>query len=206
MPTWTVETQELGAALKRMRRFARGTPGDAGWLLGDDQLRIEWAGMTMSLPASGDEDVVAQLPAETMMGLVKLPLPEVDTLTVAIADDRLMLGSFSVACKQRQDVVPQLLPLEAPPLQVALLPLRHSAQEIDDAGLSDTVRACDERKSNSVEKAAIALKWLGVEGHHVRGWIEAHLRAVADGEDSFSLEPRQVVLERGGQVHLFGNR
>jgi hypothetical protein len=206
MPTWTVETQELAAALKQMRRFARGTPGDAGWLLGDDQLRIEWAGMTMSLPASGDKDVVAQLPAETMMMLVKLPLPELDMLNVAVADDRLMLGSFSVACKQRQSEVPQLLPLEAPPLQVALLPFRHSEQEIDDAGLRDTVRNCDGRKRSSIEKAASALRWLGVEEHHVEAWIEAHLRAVVDGKDSFSLEPRKVVLDRGGQVRLFSNQ
>ncbi|MCB9729280.1 MAG: hypothetical protein H6746_12490 [Deltaproteobacteria bacterium] len=99
--------------------------------------------------------------------------------------------------------MPQLLPMGARPLQVALLRHLHAAGEIEAAGLREPLEEVNDRMAASVKQAADALSWLGVKEKHLAAWLQAHLQAVAAGRDTVSLDPRRVVIDQKGQAELF---
>ena len=201
MPTWTVETRALAQLFAQLRKFGRGPRGDAGWVFDDGTLESEWAGVALTVPVQGEQRLSIRVGAKNMNGIVRAPLPKIDTLVVAVENDSLSLGSFSVPCQVRERPVPQLLPMAARPLDVALLPYKHHAEEIADAGLDDRVADVQKREARSVTAAAEALAWLGVQEKHVAAWVEEHLSKLAGVPPAAA--PRQVVVDRAGQVQLF---
>ena len=201
MPTWTIETRALAQLFAQLRKFGRGPRGDAGWVFDDETLEIEWAGVALGVPAQGTEQGSVRVDAKTMSAIVRAPLPKIDTLAIAVENDTLSLGTFSVPCQVRERPVPQLLPMAARPLDVALLPYRHTAGEITDAGLEDRIADVQRREARAVAAAAEALAWLGVQEKHVVAWLEEHLSKLAGVRPATA--PRQVVIDRAGQVQLF---
>jgi hypothetical protein len=198
-----MQVADLKHALKTLRRSGQQLAGAASWRFEPDCLSIEWAGVTVSLPVDGDAATFVRMASKTMRGVMRLDLPASGEHEFRVEDGRFYWeGSYSFSVEQRDDDVAQLLPVNARPLDIALLPIRHEAAEIKDAGLTDRVADAMERKARSIGTAAAALKWLGVTEEHVAAWVEAHLAAVATGKTTFSLEPRRVVLDRG-QFELF---
>ncbi|TNF27993.1 MAG: hypothetical protein EP329_18595 [Deltaproteobacteria bacterium] len=198
-----MQVADLKHAFKTLRRSAERLAGAASWRFEPERLSIEWAGVTVSLPVAGDATTCVRMSNKTMRGVARLDLPTTPEHEFRVEDGRFYWeGSYSFSVEQRDDDVPQLLPVNARPLDIALLPIRHGASQIEDAGLADRVADAMERKARSVDTAAAALKWLGVTEEHVAAWVEAHLAAVATGKTTFSLEPRRVVLGRG-QFDLF---
>jgi hypothetical protein len=206
MPKWTVETHELSAALKRMRPYSHKESGAAGWSFADSELCIEWAGMAMTLPATGSAELFVRVSAAVMKGLVRFPLPDRSSITVTVKDGRLTLDKFSVDCEVVHQPVPQLLPMLPPRLEIALLHFRQSKEAIEAAGLTEPLADIERDGAAAIARAAATLAWLGVEEGHLTEWVRAHLAALAKGEDSFPLNAPQIVLDSGGQLRLFGTR
>jgi|GEM_PF-2425262 len=208
MGRWTVDARELADALRTMKKLAKGSTGDGGWTFAPDELRISWAGLSLGLAARGDDALTARLSASAMRTLVKVPLPRTGDHPLRVEGDRLYVdGSFSLPCVVQPRDVPQLLPMDHRPLDVALLTYRHDAATLTAAGLDRVVADAREDRARSVRAAAEALAWLGVEASHVDRWVEAHLTAVAAGAPSFDVTPtappKTIVIDRDGQVDLF---
>ena len=205
MPRWEVDASDLHDAFKRMRRFAKGKTGDAGWTFQGGEVLVEWAGMGINVPVSGDAELVVQIASKDMHGLVRVPTDGTGKIVLLAEDGRLWLDSISVPCRWRTKPVSQLLPVGATSKEVALLPYLYSPEDIADADLTVSVEAVQDRAAESVERAAKSLSWLGIDAGLLGGWVDAHMRAVSKGEPTFSMESKAfVVVDEMGQIDMFG--
>lgn len=203
MPTWTIASKELSTAIRRMRPCAKGAVGAASWDFSEQELSIEWAGARVAVSVNGSESVTVRLSTNVMKGLLRRPFSSSDDITLQIENGRLSFDGFSVACEIGGDKVPQLLPMNAAPLDIALLPFRHCKEDIEAAGLTSSLVEIQEETKTATAKAAKHLRKLGIDDALLSAWIHAHLAAVAAGDESFGIGAREILLDKDGQIRLF---
>lgn len=203
MPTWTIASTELSTAIKRMRPCAKGAAGTASWDFTDDELCIEWAGARVAVSVTGSESMCVRLSTNVMKGLLRRPFSSIGDIALRIENGRLSFDGLSVACEIGGDKVLQLLPMNAGPLDIALLPFRHTAEDIEAAGLTSSLEEVEEQTNTATAKAAKHLLRLGIGDALLSSWIRAHLSAVAAGDKSFKIGTREILLDKDGQIRLF---
>lgn len=207
---WVVETTDLAATLQTLASLSLDETGDASWRLGPDAVSVAWAGMELSLPAGGEAAVAVRVSPRAMSQLLSAAPRRGGAVEITLKDGRLRFGTFSVGCEVIDRAVPQLLPVGATPLDVALLPHRHDRETIAQAGLTGRVEEVLEEVRRSAKVAADALAWLGVRPVHVEAWVEAHLRARAMGETpppshtpaATQVDTKVMVVDGCGQIEL----
>jgi hypothetical protein len=90
--------------------------------------------------------------------------------------------------------------------EVLMLPYRHKADAIAQAGLSDVVQKVQERRQTAIERAAKDLEELRISPVLLAQWVDTHLMAVASGKPSFPMGQAVVVESKTGQVRLFAEK
>lgn len=197
-----VSTNELRDTLARMKKFGGRSPGDAGWTFRPGAVRIVWAGADVELTGEGGSELQIRVDAKLMKNLSRISSAE-RTVRIRCEQERLYLEEFSVPCQTVSSSVPRLLPTGARPLDLLLLRHRHTAEEIQATGLTGDVASAEEKLAQSVRGAAGLLAWAGLGADTLARWVDAHIKAIAEGKDTFIIDgPRVIVAEPTGQLYL----
>jgi hypothetical protein len=172
-----IETAELTAAVTTLRRLIRlEKAGEAILSYSDGMLRMAAGGAALSVPATGHWQGEARVPARFFSS----PPPfdrKSENVTLSLEGDRLHLGRSSINCawQQPETGLPKL-PMDPPFRRVLRLPLEHSRDQIEKAGLSGVVAEAEARRSAVVETAARALEPLGITRADVFGFVDGSLQ------------------------------
>lgn len=200
-PTWTTDGAELSAALARLSHVVGKGRGVGTWVLAPTKITLEWSGAHEEVKAEGTESLIVTFTPTVMANLARL-VPTSSPVTINVADARLKIGKMAIRCT----VVPRkpldVLTVNASALDILLLGLQHSADDLESAGLTGDVAHEEGRRYESVERAAIPLNWLGIDAGLLNRWVTAHLSAKAKGQATFELG-RAIVVDQLGQVALF---
>lgn len=197
--TFVVDAAELGQTLGRLRKLGGRTPGPAIWRIGGEEIEVEWKGGAETLAGRGQGRASFRVDARYIEALAKTLKPSGALDVVVHADGRVRFGSFTVPCVAVSEGETHLLPVGASDRDVLLLAFAHEPAKLANAGLDRSVEEAREKLGAAIERAAQSLAWVGVERAHLERWLDAHLRAVADGEDSFEI----ARPTRGRQLSLF---
>ncbi|MGB0592332.1 MAG: hypothetical protein ACPGU1_21820 [Myxococcota bacterium] len=198
----TVDAASLRAALTRMARLVGKTAGDAIFEFSADALILQWGGATESLVIDSPVAKTVSISGDFVAGLAKV-LPKSGEVSIRLDDARIRFDTLACTCKVLNRRPPRMLPIDASPLDVLMLRYREDAADIAAAGLSEDLDAAQERARESVQRAAKELAWLNITPEILASWIEAQLEAYSRGETSFSMTPKNIIVEESGQFTLF---
>lgn len=207
--TVTVEAVALQKCLRRMGRVAGRVCGAGIWELAADELSLEWSGTVEVLTASAGGGTGARVRVEGvhMRGLAKIKFGRGE-VTIRVEGDRLFLGTLSLPCARVTAIAESVLPAFATQRDLVLAVHRHNRADLLAAGHASELERVEERIEKSVERAARALSWLGIEDYEVRRWVDAHMRSIAEGGAGHfpprpkPIGPRIVVVDDNDQVQL----
>lgn len=187
IPELSVEAAALRALLARIAKLGR--QGKAVLQLKPGALLVEWGGSTEeppSTPGEGGGDVTLSVSVDLLKGLSRT-LRKSGAITLAFDGEKLHIGTTSFKCEVLDRRPPQLLATNSDRFDVLMLHYQENWAKIAEAGLSGEVEALRERVQTIVEKAAGPLEWLKVSEEMVQSWVEAHLQAVARGQETFEV-------------------
>jgi hypothetical protein len=174
-----IRRKELFSIIKQMAHCAGKVCGDAFWTFGPSQLSIKWAGMEHTIPAENTLTTTIQVSGEVMRGLARQRAGNT-AVSVRVENNRLYLGTFSVACTPADPAPEPLLPAFAEPRHLLTAAAIHSKDELAQAGLSEEVEKLKDRLDASAERAAKHLVWLGIGPAQIKKWIWADSKQRSD--------------------------
>ena len=200
--TFQVNTKALRTTLSRMKKLGGVGKGDIVFILEPDAICVQWSGMCEELDATGDGNVTVRISGDYMQGLARA-LPRAKETTITYADERLRFNTLSFSCTPMDEAPPVLLPMKTTPLEVLLLSFREKEEHIENAGLKTPLTEAQQRAQRSIKKASETLRWLNISPTLLNTWVQAHLEATAQGNDTFPLnDTRTVVVSEKGQFSL----
>ncbi|MCP4872182.1 MAG: hypothetical protein GY898_26040 [Proteobacteria bacterium] len=193
-----VEVNRAGLrdSLQRMATLATNVSGPAAWSIGGDGLTLSWAGMTDTVAGAGRGTAVALLHRDLMRRIERI-VSGGGTIRVAIAGEALQVGPTSLTCERRDTTPPQLLAMNARPVDVLRLHVTQTPETLEHAGIREAVDEARQSLQRSSAAAAKALAWLDVGAEDVQAWILGRLAGTGGAR------PQIVVVDGAGQVALF---
>lgn len=192
-----VPGRTLTAALQRMKKLGRKTPGVACWTLGPRGLTVSWMGMTEVIEGAVVGEAMMVIPGDLMRGVAGISdWPEV--VAVVAREGSLAIGRMTFGAERRAEPVPRLLPLNSTPRDLVQLHVRETEARIEQAGLTSDVAQAMAKLDESCERAQASLGWLGVSAEDVRAWILGRMARRVEVP-----EPTVLVVETSGQIRLF---
>ena len=197
----TIASDEFTRVIRTVKRGGRGANLPAFMRVDGAVLTLDWCGAAAAAPCTSTSRFAVRLPAVAMrtMAAGGKRLPELVEITHT--GDRLDFGMFSVPCEAVEDNNAVSLPVGAGDLEILAIGLTEPNEVVSQKGLAEELVRVRQRFSRSVEQTANALKWLQIDGDLVASWLEAHVRARAEGEVSFEIASGTVHLR--GQLDLF---
>ena len=200
--TFQVNTKALRTILSRMKKLGGVGKGDIILTLEPKALCVQWSGMCEEIDATGDGNVTVRISGDYMQGLARV-LPRTAETTLTYADEKIRFNTLSLSCTRIDEAPPVLLPMKTTPLEVLLLSLREKEEDIENAGLKTSLTEAQQRAQRSIEKASENLRWLNISPTLLNTWVQAHLEATAQGNDTFPLkDTKTLVVSEKGQFSL----
>ncbi len=163
-PRLEVDRQEFAGAIKPMvRLLTKKQQAEAIISFNDGRLSIAHGGVEVSAPARGGWPGQARISGQFIVAVAKL-LPPGDPIVLTVEGGKMRLATTSTTCTWQPESTNRIeLPMEPPLTMILNLPLKYSATEIANSGLTRIVQKAEERKTNLVNKAAKVLGPLGVK-------------------------------------------
>jgi hypothetical protein len=172
-PCLLVPKVEFADALRTLQRT--GSPKtrvQAILSMAGDDLLLECGGGAVRITATGRWSGTIRVDGNTLLRLDG-HLPQEDTIELALEDTHLRIGSLRLPCVWDGEAAPDIrLPVNPTLRHIVTLGMRHSAEELERAGLLLTVRAGEARANALIERGARTLAPLGITEEVIRSWIE----------------------------------
>ncbi len=176
MASLQVATKELSSALHQLHRHGGKHGGEIVLAYSEGLLELHYGGVTTSVKAAGDWPGRARIQPNHILGIRSL-LPREDVLTLAAEADGLRVGATTLPCswdEMQLDIIPTAL--NADRLDLLMLALECSHEQIDASGLGKPVMDARRWRDEIAHRAAHVLAPLGVEAIDVERLIDTVLR------------------------------
>ncbi len=174
----SIARSDFLAALKRLRlvRSPKDVPEALISMEGED-LCFSVIGVATYAPAKGTWTGEVRISGALLLAMANTPPPG-DPMHIFVREGRCYFGSMSTNCVEQDGWRSEIeLPLDPGLDEILRIAFRHSAEEIEKAGLRLKVEDARARASKLVSKAAVILAPLGITGTDLRDLVVSKLKA-----------------------------
>jgi len=173
-----VSRTDLIREMKKMVRLIK--PKSAGEVLisySEGHLYFSIGGAEVSVLGDGKWMGIARLAGSFVLATAKVP-PEDDPVLIQVKGSRLHIGSMSYQCTWQLalETSADLLPMNPSFIEKVALPLLHTPEASEAAGLSAVVETAQKRRKAIVAKVAPQLKLFGITVSDINQLIDEVLR------------------------------
>lgn len=201
-----VDRRALSRLIRRVRRVNRDVRADGTFTFRSNELQVDWGNGGEVMDAVGDAAVDAEAQchlADRYMRKLPNVLRGNGTVTLEVRDGRLYFDRFSIDAFIERNPQAPLLPRSPRPVDFLLLPERHEAEIIEEAGLQAEVELAQARFSATLKAVARKLRWLEVSEVEVKQFLAERLRQRAEGQESLPFGDAPTVISSEEQFSLF---
>ncbi|MCO4762008.1 MAG: hypothetical protein KC502_10925 [Myxococcales bacterium] len=203
MASVQVDRRALAGLIRRVRRVNKGVQADGTFTLRPGELQVDWGNGGEVLDVEGDTEAQCHL-ADRYMRKLPNVLRGGGAITLEIRDGRVFFDRFSIDAFIERNPEAPMLPTSPRHADFLLLPLRHSQEVIEEAGLTAEVELAHERFVATTKAVARKLRWLGVSEVEVKRFLVERLRSRAEGQEALPFgEPVAVAAATDDQFSLF---
>ncbi|GMV79771.1 MAG: hypothetical protein AMXMBFR7_09550 [Planctomycetota bacterium] len=170
--------EDLLRSVKRVRKLIE--KDDAVLTFDGQQLKVTMKGLTVSMPAEGAWDGQARVVAKFLIGLIGTKVKG-ETVSIRIDQGLISANGMSIKCVWSEGQSRQaILPFGATLPYLLQFAEKYTAEEIEQAGLTEKVATAKARRDQLMDQAIKCLEELGISESRLREFVDVQIRRTND--------------------------